>query len=133
MMGGCNSEDEEVTVLHYYSRARLLELGSLSVCLLPPPQLCLEDAGHLSIVFPGMIGEDTKPPVPPSREKNVLDFNVEEIQGEDLEVLLNVLVNRVRSSQEEIEHMEKLCFTLKQIFSRDFPTVQVEPYGSFAR
>ena len=56
-----------------------------------------------------------------------------QVEGGSLEEVLEDLVKKVENPKEVTDKMASLCVDIKQVFVCDFPEVEVEPYGSFAR
>ena len=56
-----------------------------------------------------------------------------QLEGGSLEEILEDMVKKIENPKEVTDKMANLCATIKQVFVKDFPEVEVEPYGSFAR
>ena len=76
---------------------------------------------------------DRSPVVPPDPDRDLMERVLGQLEGGSLEEILEDLVKKIENPKEVTDKMANLCATIKQVFVSDFPEVEVEPYGSFAR
>jgi len=141
-----HSDEDEVEVVRKkrvrrYTRARLVQLGNLPVCLRFPNQCpALQDPQLAALLFPAVIAASSadqrqdRVNASGAGQRSILDClldkaleNLGDGQMEDL--LLN-LVKTVEISQDEEKVMQELCATLKSILVTHFPNAVLEPFGS---